>query len=140
MDKRKSFSCKEEQRSIEIEQAVYEVISEAYGYILSWGILTGVRPVKIASRLMKSGVADEQIIAEYTDRRFVDAEKAKLCLSLAKTENNCLQNMPKNAVALYVHIPICPIAASIALLSPNRARINIILRNISMRFCKKFVQ
>lgn len=41
MDKRKSFSCKEEQRSIEIEQAVYEVISEAYGYILSWGILTG---------------------------------------------------------------------------------------------------
>ncbi|NLL49827.1 MAG: coproporphyrinogen dehydrogenase HemZ [Eubacteriaceae bacterium] len=106
--KEKSFSCKEEQRSIEIEQAVYEVISEAYGYILPWGILTGVRPVKIASRLLKSGVADEQIIAEYTERRFVNAEKAKLCLSLAKKENNCLQNMPKNAVALYVHIPICP--------------------------------
>lgn len=104
----KSLSRIKAQRNIETEQAVYEVISAAYNRTLPWGILTGVRPVKIASALLKDKASDERVLAEYTENRYVHRAKAELCLSLAKKENRCIHDLPKNAMALYVHIPICP--------------------------------
>ncbi len=93
---------------IQTEQAVYEVISKAYGRRLNWGILTGVRPVKIASKWLQEGKSNEETEKEYTDERYVSKVKAQLCLALAEKENVCLQGAAKDAMALYVHVPICP--------------------------------
>ncbi len=86
---------------------MFRLMTRLTGITPKWGILTGVRPVKLVSRL--AARLGEENLAEYMRRElFVDPEKTALSLRVAKNQRQILENTPKNSISLYVSIPFCP--------------------------------
>jgi len=73
-----------------------------------WGILTGIRPVKIASKLLRDGLTDDETIKYFIDEYKAAPDRARLALDLAKTEIKVTDTMYTNGVSLYIGIPFCP--------------------------------
>lgn len=73
-----------------------------------WGVLTGIRPAKLATGLIDNGYSDEQVIKHFTKEFKTSADKAKLALHCAKTLLPIRDNMYKDGVSLYIGIPFCP--------------------------------
>ena len=73
-----------------------------------WGSLTGIRPAKIAEKLIESGVcktsAAERLMQEY----HVSAERAKLCADIAEKTLSLKSSLKPNDISLYISIPFCP--------------------------------
>ncbi len=73
-----------------------------------WGILTGIRPVKIATALIDQGKTDKEIIAHFTEHYHTTNEKATLALETARVELPHREKMLDNGISLYIGIPFCP--------------------------------
>lgn len=73
-----------------------------------WGILTGIRPVKIATALLDDGKSEQEIIEYFTQQYHTTIEKATLALETAKVELPYRKNMYPNGISLYIGIPFCP--------------------------------
>ena len=93
---------------IKIEQKIYDIISNLYNISLPWGILTGVRPVKIALKMLETGSSDQEIINYYVKERYLSEDKAIICTRLAHKEHELIANLNGSDTALYINIPICP--------------------------------
>ena len=70
-----------------------------------YGTLTGVRPVKVALRLLSAGKSPAEAVRLLTERYLVSPEKAALLTDLARIEER--EARPAE-VMLYVSIPFCP--------------------------------
>jgi len=70
-----------------------------------WGILEGIRPVKLIRKLIEEGHPHPRdfFVQEYN----VSQNKADLAYEVALEELNVLKQLPKNAIGLYVSIPFC---------------------------------
>ncbi|MBR3404845.1 MAG: hypothetical protein IKG91_06080, partial [Firmicutes bacterium] len=55
------------------------VISHLMGASLPWGILTGVRPTKVAFRYLDDGLTQEETAAILEERYLLRKDKAELC-------------------------------------------------------------
>jgi len=73
-----------------------------------WGILTGIRPVKIAAKLVLGGASDGDVIKYFQDECKTLPDRANLALSLAKKEKAFVDGMYNDGVSLYIGIPFCP--------------------------------
>ncbi len=71
-----------------------------------WGILTGIRPVKLVRDYLSMGLSVEAVRQILLDTYLVDADKADLALCVAKEEMSHPQN-PRDVV-IYIGIPYCP--------------------------------
>lgn len=73
-----------------------------------WGILTGIRPAKIAAAMLAGGSGDSEIIDRFTHEYGASIEKATLALNVARVEFSALKSMKPRGVSLYIGIPFCP--------------------------------
>ncbi len=73
-----------------------------------WGILSGIRPVKIAMKQLNSGMSDDEVVDFFKTEYSVCEDKARLALDIAKVEKPLIDNMNSNGISLYVGIPFCP--------------------------------
>ncbi len=73
-----------------------------------WGILTGIRPVKIASKLLRDGMSSAKAEAYFADEYGATAEKARLAIRTAEVERPIVDAMYENGISLYIGIPFCP--------------------------------
>lgn len=73
-----------------------------------WGKLTGIRPAKIATKLLDRGMNDEQVIDYFVTECGTEHDKAALALECAKALIPARKNMYENGVSLYIGIPFCP--------------------------------
>lgn len=87
---------------------LYRLLREATGVTLAWGILTGVRPVKLVYRFRSQGMGDAEIRRYLVEECYVSEEKAGLVLRTAKRENAVISLSRPKSVSLYVSIPFCP--------------------------------
>lgn len=87
---------------------LYQVLCAVTGKTLSWGMLTGVRPVKLVRAMREQGMNDPQILKTMQEQYFVSEKKAKLCLATCDHETPILQGVSRNSFSLYVSIPFCP--------------------------------
>lgn len=87
--------------------AVYECFVNATDYTPDWGILTGIRPAKLLSRLKKSmGEAGaEEYFKNYL---MVSDKKLKLTLNALKGEGEITSYSKPDSFSLYISIPFCP--------------------------------
>ena len=73
-----------------------------------WGALTGVRPVKLAARVLRQGgdwnSARENLMTQYD----VDAQEASLAATCAVYSHKADGELEPEGIALYVGIPFCP--------------------------------
>ncbi|HJA66886.1 MAG TPA: coproporphyrinogen dehydrogenase HemZ, partial [Candidatus Mediterraneibacter cottocaccae] len=62
----------------EVTRRVYRHLSEQTGRKLAWGMLTGVRPTKMAMQKIEEGQDREEIVRSFMEDDFVSREKAEL--------------------------------------------------------------
>lgn len=97
----------------EVKRALYEKLCKDTGRTLPWGTLSGIRPVKIARRLVEEGETAEKIKAVMKDVYMVSDEKASLAAKIAKKEADILYVRDGGLIrpgsySLYIGIPFCP--------------------------------
>ena len=97
-----------EHSAIAVGRAVFAAGKELLGHIPPWGILTGVRPAKIASSILSDGRGVLKTKRILRDEYFLNPQKAALAVSVATTEAKLLKKIDKNTCSLYVSIPFCP--------------------------------
>ncbi len=73
-----------------------------------WGILNGIRPAKIASKLLLEGKSDQEVMTYFMKECGTTEEKAALVLETAKCELPIRNAMDADGISLYIGIPFCP--------------------------------
>lgn len=87
---------------------LYLQLVEATGLSLAWGMLTGVRPVRLIYRYRERGMDDRQIREHLHRDYFVSQEKIDLLLRTADKEQQILSLSRPESFSLYLSIPFCP--------------------------------
>lgn len=85
-----------------------ELLTPITGIQPGWGILTGVRPVKLFHRRLDRGMSPEDCAREFRERFRVSQRKIDLALRTAALEGPILKETNWNEYSLYVSIPFCP--------------------------------
>ena len=88
-------------------QLLYKLLCDFTGLTQPWGILTGVRPVKLLRRLAEES-SEEQAVKEFEKDFFVSDEKIALSRETEHNERKILELSKPESFSLYVGIPFCP--------------------------------
>lgn len=92
-----------------LKQHLYDMLVELCGKKLPWGALTGIRPTKIAMKLLEEGKREEEIASYMKKTYFATEEKIQLSIDIAKREKALLSQIDyENGYSLYIGIPFCP--------------------------------
>ncbi|MGL5752051.1 MAG: coproporphyrinogen dehydrogenase HemZ [Paraclostridium sp.] len=91
-----------------IKRSIFKVLDEVFKSYVPWGILTGIRPVKIVHSLLDKGLNEEQIRENLKSNYLIKDEKIDLALDIAKRERVFIYPIDKDKISLYVSIPFCP--------------------------------
>lgn len=91
-----------------IKRSMYNVLMKKFNSYVPWGILTGIRPVKIIHTLLDKNLSDEDIRENLKTNYLISDEKIDLALNIAKRERKFIYPIDKNKISLYVSIPFCP--------------------------------
>lgn len=89
------------------EQLLYKLLCDFTGLTQPWGILTGVRPVKLLRRLAEES-NEEQAVKKFEKDFFVSNEKIALSRETEHNERKILELSKPESFSLYVGIPFCP--------------------------------
>ncbi len=88
-------------------QLLYKLLCDFTGLTQPWGILTGVRPVKLLRRLAEES-SEEQAVKKFEKDFFVSNEKIELSRETEHNERKILELSKPESFSLYVGIPFCP--------------------------------
>ena len=88
-------------------QLLYKLHCDFTGLTPPWGILTGVRPVKLLRRLAEES-SEEQAVKKFEKDFFVSNEKIALSRETEHNERKILELSKPESFSLYVGIPFCP--------------------------------
>lgn len=86
---------------------LFELFAERCGYRPQWGILTGVRPIKLLRRLCGQ-MGREQAIGHFQSGFLVTPEKTRLSVVTMDNEQKILSRSRPDSYSLYISIPFCP--------------------------------
>ncbi len=87
--------------------ALFDCFTEITGYISQWGLLTGVRPAKLYSRLCES-MGEIETTDYFKNTLKVSDKKISLCKQTHKGEEEIISKSSGNSFSLYISIPFCP--------------------------------
>lgn len=88
-------------------QLLYKILCELTGLKQPWGMLTGVRPVKLLRKL-KQQYGEQEAKRMMLDDFFVSDEKCRLAEETEINEKKILDLSRPESFSLYVGIPFCP--------------------------------
>ncbi len=90
-----------------ISLMVFKILSKITNLKPSWGIVTGVRPVKLFRSLIEEG-GDEFALDYFENKLLVSKEKINLTVETNYYEKKIIDKSKFNSFSLYVSIPFCP--------------------------------
>ena len=92
-----------------LKQELYRMVEEGLGRGLPWGTLSGIRPTKIAMKMLDEGADEAEVFRYMKDVYLASDEKAQLSVDIAKREKALLDRLDyDNGYSLYIGIPFCP--------------------------------
>ncbi len=92
--------------------AVIAACGQLLGYRPSWGMLTGVRPSKVATELLRQGLSKTRVKKILASEYSVIPKKAALATDVAINEQKIIGNPGRRDCSLYISIPFCPTRCS----------------------------
>lgn len=105
---KKSLSAeKTEDNELTAAQLLYKILCDYAKLSQPWGVLTGVRPVKLFRRLEQE-LGEEGARQKFLNEFYVSPEKLKLAELTEKNEKKILDLSKPESFSLYVGIPFCP--------------------------------
>ena len=90
---------------------LYDMLRDITGYTPPWGILTGVRPAKLMTKLIASH-GEEKATDYFINELKVSEDKTKLALMVSKNETPIIEGSVPDSYSLYVSVPFCPTRCS----------------------------
>lgn len=103
----------EKSRRNQLCRKLYSMLSEITGRELPWGMLTGVRPVKIVYEALEQGKTQAEAGAYMQSEYLCSEEKIALSMQVAQKEKEILDRIDyKNGYSIYIGIPFCPTTCS----------------------------
>ena len=91
-----------------VKLSFFKAAREITGITPSWGALTGIRPGKLASRMLEEGMTERQVERVLRDTYFVSPERRRLCIETAEASRRAKAELKPEDISLYVGIPFCP--------------------------------
>lgn len=92
---------------LKMAQLLYSLLCEYFETTLPWGVLTGVRPIKLLRRLIdKNGI--DNAVDYFKNELKVSNQKLELALLTQKAEREILALSKEKSFSLYISIPFCP--------------------------------
>lgn len=88
-------------------QLLYKLLCEFSGIEQPWGLLTGVRPIKLLRKLMGE-TGEREARRRFTDDYYVSAEKLDLACATERNEADIIRLSKPDSFSLYVGVPFCP--------------------------------
>lgn len=91
-----------------VKREIYRFFEKETGEHPKWGILTGIRPVKLAGELYDS-MKDRDAVKEHLLKEYLmSSEKADLILDMYEYQQHRLGKPPVGSAGVYIGIPFCP--------------------------------
>ena len=90
---------------------LFDMLCEITGYTPPWGILTGVRPAKLMTKLIASQ-GQERAVDYFLNELKVSEDKTNLALMVSKNETPIIEGSKADSYSLYVSVPFCPTRCS----------------------------
>ncbi|AKU27240.1 coproporphyrinogen III oxidase [Geobacillus stearothermophilus] len=86
------------------------LLERSTGLIQPWGVLTGVRPVKLLHQLLRSGLSKEEAHRKLAEEYLVTKEKIELMQAIVDRQLTVVPDLYDLAheVSIYIGIPFCP--------------------------------
>lgn len=103
----------------EIKRELYLSLSEYIENVPDWGILTGVRPVKLAGELTES-IGRESADAVLEKEYLISKSKRKLILDIYDYQTRTFGKANVRSASLYIGIPFCPTRCSYCAFASNQ--------------------
>lgn len=91
-----------------IKLTMYKLLSNILNKTYPWGVLTGIRPLKIVHDLLDKGYDKAFIINHMKEHYLISDEKAELSMDIALTERRFIYPLDSRKVSVYIGIPFCP--------------------------------
>lgn len=91
-----------------VRRSVFKAYSTLTGDKPAWGALSGVRPAKLARKLISSGLSPEEAVNRLKRGYYLREDKARFAVDGAVYAVDLLKETEKKDVAVYVGIPFCP--------------------------------
>ena len=95
-------------RRIACGKAFFAAGKALLGIAPQWGILTGVRPAKLALKGLYSGSTKAEVKSQMVKEYLVSPKKAALVTDIASVEKKIISKLGKNTCSVYISIPFCP--------------------------------
>ncbi len=93
----------------DLRRALFTLLKERTGQELPWGILVGVRPSKVARKLLDGGMTFDQAAADIRMRYLATDKKARLAAFVAQRETELISGLDTtDSVSIYLGMPFCP--------------------------------
>lgn len=113
--------CRQERKKW-VTGLVYQYLTRMTGHFQAWGMLTGVRPTKLAMQKLEEKMPPHEVIQYLINEFGVSEEKADLATGIALREHALLKKLNcKDGFSLYVGIPFCPSICSYCSFSSSPA-------------------
>ncbi|MBQ8539183.1 MAG: coproporphyrinogen dehydrogenase HemZ [Ruminococcus sp.] len=92
---------------LKMAQLLYSLLCEKFNTTLPWGLLTGVRPIKLLRRIMEE-MGESDGLSYYSNELKVSDKKKELAVITEKAEREILELSKEKSFSLYISIPFCP--------------------------------
>lgn len=99
--------AKDADSELELCTLLYHLLVKLLGFTHGWGLITGVRPVKLLRRLTRE-MGREAALDYYRNKLLVSEAKTSLCETTLRMEDQLLALSRPDSFSLYVSIPFCP--------------------------------
>lgn len=92
----------------QIKREIYDKLSMLTGARPEWGILTGIRPVKLCGEFYEQMQDEQAVLDILIDQYYLHEKKAKQILAMYLHQKSEIGFAPVNSVGVYIGIPFCP--------------------------------
>ena len=90
-----------------VKLAIFNVLAAYTGYRPPWGLLTGIRPAKIATGLIGRGFCEDEARDAFEAYYLVEPGRARLCVQVAAAQQGIVEGC-EGAISIYIAVPFCP--------------------------------
>lgn len=104
----------------EIKRQIYQELSNHTGLKPEWGILTGVRPVKLTAELVERHGGVEAVKNLLKDFYYLSDDKIKLLIDTYEYQQEILGKAHDDSIGVYIGIPFCPTRCSYCSFTSNQ--------------------
>ena len=90
-----------------IKHNIYKLLANHFKSNSGWGILTGMRPVKVAHKYLDANYSTDTLKHLFKHEYFMDDEKIALVTAIAKKERDFIYPIENDKISIYISIPFC---------------------------------